>query len=344
MLGISIYFQDLNEDYLKECAKLGVRYVFTSLHIPEEDYSDLNQKLPQFLLVCQSLGLQIVPDVSPVTFEKLNIQYGDFKSLKELGFTALRLDYGFDNIEYIQSLKKDFTLMLNASIINENIIKAIQDAGMNIQDFVLTHNFYPRTHTGLSEVDFQYKNELFHKYGMQIQAFVCGDQLKRFPLYEGLPTLEKHRDIHPYVAAVELIKKYRIQDIMIGDSQAKYETLSFIKDYMDYHIITLKVYLEKDYQHYDQQILECRKDHSEYAIRMNTPRVKHIDIYQNTLRRKGSITIDNCLMGRYCGEMQLIMKDLPRDARVNVIGFIHPDYIDLLQYIDEDTKIKFVSL
>ena len=48
MLGISVYFQDLNLKYLEEAKKCGAKYVFTSLHIPEEDYSDLDQKLPLF--------------------------------------------------------------------------------------------------------------------------------------------------------------------------------------------------------------------------------------------------------------------------------------------------------
>ena len=39
MLGISVYFQDLDYDYLEKAAKVGAKYIFTSLHIPEEDYS-----------------------------------------------------------------------------------------------------------------------------------------------------------------------------------------------------------------------------------------------------------------------------------------------------------------
>ena len=48
MLGISVYFQDYDENYLKKAAQAGAKYIFTSLQIPEEDYSDLDQKLPRF--------------------------------------------------------------------------------------------------------------------------------------------------------------------------------------------------------------------------------------------------------------------------------------------------------
>lgn len=344
MLGISVYFQDLDYTYIKECAKIGVNYLFTSLHIPEEDYSQLDQQLPQFLSICQDYGMEIVPDVSPVTFEKLKIPYGDFQALKVLGFHTLRLDYGFDDIEYIKNLAHDFTLMLNASVIDENVIQNMRDAKLNIQDIIVVHNFYPKTYTGLSEEQFITKNQLFQKYNMKVQAFVCGDKQKRFPLYEGLPTLERHRDMNPYIATIEMIQKYHIQDIFIGDSQVKLETLQMMKDYVDHRILTLKVFLEGPYHYLYNQTIKCRKDHSDYAIRVNTPRVAHVDIFQNTIRRKGSITIDNCLMGRYCGEVQLVMEDLPRDARVNVIGFIHPDFIDALKYIDENTTIQFIKL
>ena len=130
------------------------------------------------------------------------------------------------------------------------------------------------------------------------------------------------------------MKKYQRDDIMIGDSRIQYETLKYIKDYMEHHILTLKVHLDKRYKHYYNQILTCRDDLSEAVIRLQTPRVKDIDIYHNDRRKKGDITIDNHLMGRYCGEVQILKCDLPSDARVNVIGFVHPEYVEALESID----------
>ena len=39
-------------------------------------------------------------------------------------------------------------------------------------------------------------------------------------------------------------------------------------------------------------------------------------------RKKGSITIDNELYGRYAGEMQIATHDLPVDEKVNVVGMV----------------------
>lgn len=344
MLGISVYFKDLDYDYLQECANLGVKFVFTSLHIPEEDYSNIRSQLPALIAKCHQFGLEIVPDISPVTFEKLAIKNQDFNQLKALGIKALRLDYGFDDVENLAKLMFDFKLFLNASVVSPMFIDECKQAGIDLQQVVFMHNFYPRIDTGLSDQAFRTKNKLLHQLGLRTQAFVCGDELKRFPLYEGLPTLEKHRSQHPYVAAVELLSEYKVTDIMIGDSKAKKETLNFIKTYIEDNVISLKVHLDDTYNYLYNQLYDYRQDGTEYTIRLSVPRSNNVEIYNNGVRRRGSITIDNRLMGRYSGEVQLLLEELPLDARVNVIGFIHPDFIDVIKYRKPQTKIKFVKM
>lgn len=344
MLGISVYFQDLDLAYLEEAAKCEAKYVFTSLHIPEEDYTSLPEKLPVFLSTCERLGLEIVPDVSPVTFEKLGITPGDYGKLKELGFQSLRLDYGFDDFEVLKVLLKDFKLMLNASVVNKEYLENAQKAGVDFKNITLTHNFYPHHETGLGFSYFMKKNQVFHEFGLRLQAFVCGDELKRFPLYEGLPTVEKHRTMHPYVAAVELMQVCGVDDIMIGDSKAKIETLSFIQAYMKDKTMYIKAYFEPGYEYFYEGIYASRNDLSDHVVRINTSRVKDVPVYHNTIRPRGSITMDNFLFGRYGGEVQLLKRDFEMDARVNVIGYIHPEFIALLDYVDGDTKIKFIRM
>lgn len=339
MLGISVYFQDLNLEYLKEAKKCGAQYVFTSLHIPEEDYSDLDHKLPLFLNECQKLGLQIVPDVSPDTFEKLNIQPNDYQKLKEMGFKALRLDYGFDDYEVIKTLQKDFYLMLNASVVDDEYLQGAKKAGVDFDLIALTHNFYPHKETGLSLEYFKEKNKIFQKYNLTIQAFVCGDVLKRFPLYEGLPTVEKHRTMNPYVAAIELIHDCGMKDIFIGDSQASVTTLKNISAYMEHKLMHIPCHLEKQYEYLYDQKIKVRKDQSEKIIRLLLPRTPEVPIFHNTIRQRGYIVMENRLAGRYSGEVHIIKEELPFEARANVIGFIHPEYVDMIDYIDAKTTI-----
>lgn len=344
MLGISSYFKDLDYDYLKKASEYGAKYVFTSLHIPEEDLSHLDAEMPKFLKVCESYGLELVPDISPVTFEKLNISNNDYEALKNLGFKTLRLDYGFDDFETIKTLLENFKLMLNASVVDEKYILAAKESGISFENISLLHNFYPKTNTGLSLEYYKEKNLSFKKHGIRVMAFVPGDALKRFPLYEGLPTVEMHRQMNPYVAAVQLIKTCDTDDVYIGDSKAKLSTLKYIGAFMDHGFMTIPVQLEKEYDTMYDVEYTVRRDLSESVIRLATPRVSDVEIKNNNKRHRGSITIENSLSGRYSGEIQITKVDLDMDPRANVIGFVHPDYVDILQYIDRDTVVKFVDI
>lgn len=187
MLGISVYFRDYDEQYLKEAAK----YVFTSLQIPEEDYSNLDQKLPEFFKLCNDLKLEVIPDVSPVTLGRLDIPKNDFKALKEKGFKALRLDYGLDDFKLVKRLQEDFNILLNASVVTPKYIETAKEVNVDLNKLALTYNFYPHTDTGMGWDDFKRRNWLFKDLDLRTQAFVPGDEIKRFPLYEGLPTVEK---------------------------------------------------------------------------------------------------------------------------------------------------------
>ena len=57
---------------------------------------------------------------------------------------AARLNYSFEDFGLIKMLQKDYNIILNTSLLNEN--------------------------------------KMFKKYNIKIQSFVCGDDLKRYPL------------------------------------------------------------------------------------------------------------------------------------------------------------------
>lgn len=341
MLGISTYLQDLDVNYLKAAAEIGAKYVFTSLHIPEEDFSDIDVKLPLLLKTCQELDMTLVPDVSPVTFEKLGVKAGDMESIKQLGIKALRLDYGFDDVQQLIELQKDFELMLNASVVSKDFLEKAQKAGLDLSKVEMAHNFYPKVETGLSKVSFEKTNQTFEGFGTPLLTFVPGDKKKRFPLYQGLPTIENHRGKHPFVAAVELIQRYGVRDIIIGDSEARLSTLQMIQSYMADKVLTLPVFFE-DKELYGE--FGVRRDIPERVIRLATPRIPEIEIKKSLDRKKGMITQENLLGGRYSGEIQLCKEALPYSSSSNVLGFIHPEFVELLDYIDSQTRIKFVSI
>lgn len=344
MLGISTYLKDLSVSYLEEAAKVGVKFVFSSFHIPEEDFSNGNETLPLLIKTCQEKGLNLVTDVSPVTFEKLNIPFGNMTALKKLGIKCIRLDYGFDDISELEKLQKEFQLFLNASIIDEKFLLKLMDSNLEMDKIKFCHNFYPKNETGLSDDSFKRKNNIFSSLKFSSVAFVPGNILKRFPLYEGLPTLEGHRGENTYVAAVDLIHRFSVSNVCVGDSLASISSLRMIATYMEEKILTLPVHLNSEYNHLYNEIFRVRPDIPEKIVRLSSPRISDIPIRKTQKRLKGDITMDNLLAGRYSGEMNICKESLPFKASANTIGFVSPEYISLINAIDRYTRIKFISL
>lgn len=344
VLGISVYFKDYNPDYLEKAARAGAKYVFTSLQIPEEDYSDLDQKLPDFFARCKSLNLEVIPDISPATFSKLGIKKDDYGELKRRGFKSLRLDYGFNDFSLIKKLQQDFFILLNASVVTPDYLHQARQAGIDFNKVALTYNFYPHTDTGLSWEDFKHRNWLLKDEGLTTQAFVPGDVLKRFPLYEGLPTVEKQRTMNPYVAAVQLIHEANVDDVFVGDSEASIKSLKNIVAYQKKQVLHLECHLLPEYKDLYGQEIAVRADQPENLVRLLLPRKANVPVRHNTARRKGSIVMQNKLAGRYSGEVYLIKKDLSFEARSSVIGFLAPDYVPLLEQIDAADKVIFDPL
>ena len=56
-------------------------------------------------------------------------------------------------------------------------------------------------------------------------AFIPGDAEKRGPLYEGLPTLEKHRNMRPLEAYLELVQDCGVDKVLIGDISASLKSM-----------------------------------------------------------------------------------------------------------------------
>lgn len=333
MLGISTYLSDINEQYLKQAAEHGASMVFTSLQIPEEGICNVETRVMDMVKLCDQLGLKMVPDVSPQTLELLGTTRQNIDSLTHLGIDSIRLDYGFDAFDELKTLQNHFRLVLNASVVTNEYVAQAQREGLDCTKITLLHNFYPHGDTGLGKEAFVRKNKELKSFGFRVQAFVPGDAKRRFPLFEALPTLEQHRNINPLVAAVDLCENCFVDDVFIGDSQALPTTLEEIAAYCTNKTISLHAHLRSGHKGLYNQPLHCRKDVSDSLVRLITPRTPDIPQELAEERLRGSITQDNELAKRYSGEMSIVKKTLPGSARTNVIGFVDPRYLRLVDYI-----------
>lgn len=333
MIGISFYLNDPRaEERILLAGKQGVKQAFTSLHIPEES-GDLAARAKGLLQTAKEAGIEVYADVSARTPAHLGLD--SLYSLESLGVVGIRLDDFFEP-QTILDLAKQFKIALNASIIFEEDLVQLFEGGLQSEQLMAWHNFYPRRETGLAEEFFKRQNELFGRFRIPVSAYIPGDGEKRGPLFEGLPTLERHRGTDPFVAGLELFQA-GISGVFVGDPEASGELLEKLVDFDAHGRLTLRVEgeLEGEYR--------LRPDFSRDVLRLMDTRSDSVAPGNTGVRHQGTITQDNNRYGRYRGEIQIALHDLAADERVNVIGRVVEADLPLLSLVRPGQKLRFVQ-
>ena len=321
MFGISIYSgmeYSLKENlaYIELANSYGINTVFTSLHIPEAD-DRVYHEAKELLIRTKELNMKVIADISKSFISRLN--------LEDYNIYDLRLDFGFSQQEIADFTRKHpFKIQLNASTISREYLCQLQELGAVFERLEAGHNFYPRRDTGISYDLLFERNRAFKEFGLSTMAFIPSRAGKRGPIYEGLPTLEAHRDINPIVAAQHLLRS-ETDLVVIGDafaSEAEIKALSEI-DKSVYSLPFKPINITEEEALIIRGIHTNRMDPGEFVIRSQEARSRKahpIKKKRSMDRKKYSITIDNAGYLRYEGELQIMRRDHLADERVNVIG------------------------
>lgn len=353
MLGASIYLAEpLSENlaYLKTVAHQGVHTIFTSLHLPEDDPQATLAALKVIAKEAQALALDLIIDISTATLERyeLSLESG-IAFFKELGASSLRMDYGFSP-KAIANYAKHFQVVLNASTVDENLLKELQEAGANLKQFKVMHNFYPRELTGLSLEFLTARNQLFKNFGLTVMAFIPGFEKTRGPLHAGLPTVEAHRTTDALTAYLEL-QQALVDEVVVGDIQIKTAAAERIQAWEEQQLITLPVHLVVAPADLPPNFWEVQQNRQDVAAKVIRSAMSRVVLKDETIapvntveRPRGAITIDNDAYGRYKGEIQLLKMTAPADQRVNVLGQVHDSALTLLEHIGSNQKFRFVEV
>lgn len=337
--------------YFKELTDYGISRVFTSLHIPETNVSALQQELHAMLTAAKQYDLDVIADVSPKTCALLEMEELNPMTLQDLGITTARLDFGF-SVEKTALFSQAMNIQLNASTIQPAYLAALRQGGADFSHIDSLHNFYPRPYTGLSAAFVQEKTKLLHDAGISVGAFVAGETEKRGPLYEGLPTLEDHR--HQDVSfAGRHLAALGVDSIYIGDANPtspELEALSQLTQVKGDTMILKARLLSKDWRMQDflSQTFTARLDEAAYTLRTQESRslldgyVVEPDEATSRDRTVGDITVDNVNFLRYMGEVEIILKDIPKETRTTIAARVVPEDIPLLPYITAGKKFRFL--
>lgn len=337
MLGKSVYISSSREDQNKTIAGLNKGdYCFISLHMPEDLVDGFEEKALGMINRINATGAKIIADISPDGIKALG--YDSFMSLAKANLVwGLRPDYGLTTKEIIDA-SRHTNIVINASVIDDDLVFAFADNDVPI--FAM-HNFYPRVETGLDE-DYCFDcSDFLKSFGGRVAAFISGDAQCRGPIFSGLPTVESYRNLNPYIQYLYLKYFCSVDAVFVGDIAIKPETEKLIYETENDGVVRIPAEVP---EYLYNKVFTIRPDSNSLASRLQESRAMFSDIEPNNtdVRHIGDITIDNNEYGRYAGEVQIVLQDLPLDKRVNVIGSVLSDFMPILRVCTRSQKVMFV--
>ena len=358
-LGISVYPNKDNiqevVDYIHLAGKYGFKRIFTCLISAAE--RPLDEVIEEFKIVLKAAneeGMEVIADLDPTVFNKLNASITDLGVFKEMGLSGIRLDAGFSGYEESIMSYNKHGLKIELNVSNGNkYLENILSYSANKENIYGCHNFYPHVYTGLSYEHFIKTSKQYKEQGIRTAAFVNSTAATHgpWPVSEGLCTLEQHRELPITVQAKHLFATNLIDDVLIANAFASEEELKALSE-LNKSMITLTAEVYEETSELEEKIIFeehhfNRGDVSEYMIRSTQSRVKYKGEKfppKNTRDiKRGDILIDSDLYTRYAGELQVALKDMKNSGKTSVVGRIAEEEIFLLDYIEPWMSFGFTK-
>lgn len=357
-LGISIYpdksTMDEMKEYIQKAKNVGFSRIFSNLLQVTKSKEEVIKEFKEINEFAQSLGFEIIVDISPAEFKALGITTNDLSFFKEISADGVRLDTGFGGKTEADMTynPEDLLIEVNMSM-DTHAIDNIIDFYPLKGNLIACHNFYPHPFTGLSDEYFFKTTENFTKYGLRTAAFVGSQAKKSFgpwPVSDGIVTLEKHRELPIDVQIKDFVAMGLIDDIIIANCYPTEQELKAISK-VDLKIINFKINLNDNISSTMEKIVLqeshfYRGDSSEYLIRSYESRIKYKNkdfpqIHTPKNIKKGDVLICSDTSGHYAGELQIALKNMTNTMEANVVGHIREKEIFILDRLKPWQKFKF---
>lgn len=354
-LGFSLYPDqhslETMVDYINRLTQYPFQRVFLSLLQMDTNDDAMIKKYQDIIQVCQDQQLFVVADINQHLIEELGWQGQLVKEGKAFGLDGLRLDEPLDLAEMIEVINNSENFKIELNISQDNhLLEYLLKNGARKENLIGCHNFYPKRFTGLSHDHFSQTTLNYKQQGILTAAFITATTASEgpWPVSEGLPTLEHHRDVASTSQLKELIYQGLIDDVIIANQFIQEEELQVLIQAFTTERV-LEVEVVADLSEVEQKIIayphHYRNDVSQYVLRSTMTRV----VYQaedvparKQLKqvKRGDLLIDNNDYGRYKGELQIALEDFEATAKTNRVGQISPDDLPLLAYIQPNDPFR----
>ncbi|AWR93941.1 MupG family TIM beta-alpha barrel fold protein [Acidianus brierleyi] len=163
----------------------------------------------ELLKIANKLGYYSFVDINPEILAELNASPDNLGIFKAVGFSAVRIDYGF-SIEKILRMK-DIGIELNAFDFPQDKIEYLLDH-IDPERVKATHNYYPVKGSGITISQLVEKSKPFVNAEIPVGAFVS------VPSVKSDTTVEELREKMPGEAAKVLFSTKVISRVLIGDA------------------------------------------------------------------------------------------------------------------------------
>lgn len=382
-LGISLYpEQETLEEmtsYIRLAGKYGFTKIFTSMFSVAGEASEVSAYFKKLCDVAHENKMEVCVDANAKMFDKFGASEKDLSVFKAIGIDEIRMDFCFCDDRDIALVENKENIKIQFSAFMIDILKPMIEKCKDTSNITICHNFYPERYTGVSRKDFTRMNTIWKDYNMKIGAFISSNVEGAhgpWPVYDGLPTMEEHRDRPVDFQVREMMAMNNVDLIMFGNAFASEEELRSVqqavqekvvaKEYGEFekmliaampsvgkNSVVLQVEEESGINDVEKKILYDFKRHcdlgdsSEYMLRSRITRtiygkdsIPH-RISKKEYFTKGDVLVVNDNLKHYCGELQICVKDMKNDGQRNLVGHLNDDEMHLMPYLTAGTFFSF---
>ncbi|AXK51527.1 MupG family TIM beta-alpha barrel fold protein [Spiroplasma alleghenense] len=359
-LGIAVYPEKMEmqamKDYIDIATANGFSILWSALlqlDLTDKNSKDILSKYQEIFKYGKSKNMKVTIDVNSRILKEINFN-NDLEFFINLGVDVIRFDSPIESINLAKLTFNDHDIAIELNMDNNdflvNDVLSYQPIQYRVQG---SHNFYPQKNCGLTDEYYLETSLKFRNLGLRTAAFISSlneSKISNWAIDDNCCTLESLRGKDITTQAIALWSSGLTDDIIIANAFATKEEIIELGK-LDRYIPEIKITLEKTATPIEKTIISDevhfrRGDVNPKFIRSTQSRVKFkneqfpvCNADQNL--KKGDIIIGNNDFSLYKGELQLIIADVEKDNRKNLVAKVKPDQLFLLSYIKPWTRFKF---